>query len=62
MFLLLTTLESVHRAGVAESFRRQPAELLYMGSIPIPSFSIFFGSYILSFFVIDFSADKKQNF
>ena len=25
------------RAGVAESLRRQPAELLYMGSIPIPS-------------------------
>jgi hypothetical protein len=24
-------------AGVAEWFRRQPAELLYMGSIPIPS-------------------------
>jgi hypothetical protein len=25
-------------AGVAERFRRQPAELLYMGSTPIPSF------------------------
>jgi hypothetical protein len=24
-------------AGVAERFRRQPAELLYVGSIPIPS-------------------------
>jgi hypothetical protein len=27
----------VNLAGVAERFRRQPAELLYVGSIPIPS-------------------------
>ena len=33
--MLVSILE--FNAGVAEWFRRQPAELLYMGSIPIPS-------------------------
>ena len=29
--------DEFYSAGVAEWFRRQPAELFYMGSIPIPS-------------------------